>query len=211
MIILETKQSVQCCRSAGRPNGVHTKFLWHADFQDIVRYQLNWEKQLREVRESWKVLGELTEEPCGTGWAAGVGRLGGRAGTGKVWKGSTELVVEWEAEGKTSQRWHWGGSLEEWVDKMSCRRLWDQSEHDSAWLGELSACVISSLRHRLMVWIVCRGRPAPVLEALQWHSREQIKDLVEKVTCINWKIVPEYRGRLMVICGHFCSGSRALL
>lgn len=170
MIILETKQSVQCCRSIGGPNGVHTKFLWHADSQDILRYQLwlNREKQLREVRESWKVLGELTEEPCGTGWAAGVGRLGGRAGTGKVWKGSTELVVEWEAEGKTSQRWHGGGAWRSgWIKcpvdacetKVSMTQLgWESSR--PVWLahyGTDSWCGSYAEDSQPLCWKHCSG------------------------------------------------------
>lgn len=166
MIILETKQSVQCCRSAGRPNGVHTKFLWHADSQDIVRYQLNWEKQLRG--SEGELEGARGVDRGALGWAAGVGRLGGRAGTGKVWKGSTELVVEWEAEGKTSQRWHGGGAWRSgWIKcpvdacetKVSMTQLgWESSR--PVWLahyGTDSWCGSYAEDGQPLCWKHCSG------------------------------------------------------
>lgn len=71
-------------------------------------------------------LGELAEESCGAGE---VGRL--RGGMVEGWEGRIR-AVQWEANPKAGMEGEAGG-----VDKMSCRRLWDRSENDSAWLGEL--------------------------------------------------------------------------
>lgn len=95
----------------------------------------------REVRENWEVLGELAEGSCGTGR---VGRLSGRGdperdGVAKSGGAGLELC-----NGKQISKVAWRRWLKEW---MKCPV--DQSENDSAWLGELSAPAISSLWHKL--------------------------------------------------------------
>lgn len=77
------------------------------------QYQLDWEKQSREVKENWRALGELAGGSRGTG---GVGRLSGRRDP--EWEGVAKAgrirSVQWEANPKGGMEGVAGG-----VDKMS--------------------------------------------------------------------------------------------
>lgn len=66
--------------------------------------------------------------------------------------------------GKQIPKVAWRGQLKERM-----KRPVDQSENDSAWLGELSAPMISSLLH---TQIAHQVQPAPMLEGLWWHSKD---------------------------------------